>query len=58
MVEVNASSLDNWPTYDLKQLLKAINDAKKANKYLFIWDKQGSVNTFMQYKGYLANLGP
>merc|ERR1712045_786296 len=29
-----------------------------ANKYLFIWDKQGSVGTFMQYKAQLAPIGP
>ena len=47
-----------WPTYNLQQLEKAVNDAKIANKYLFIWDKQGAVATFMQYKGQLAPLGP
>ena len=47
-----------WPTYNLQKLDTAINNARTANKYLFIWDKQGSVGTFMQYKGQLAALGP
>ena len=33
-------------------------EAKEANKYLFIWDKQGQVATFMQYKAQLLSLGP
>ena len=57
MVEGN-SPFSEWPVYNLQQLQKAINDAKTAHKYLFIWDKQGSVGTFMQYKGQLASLGP
>ena len=35
-----------------------MNNARAANKYLFIWDKQGNVGTFMAYKGKLASLGP
>ena len=49
---------NSWPTFNLQQLEVAINAARAANKYLFIWDKQGSVGTFMQYKGRLASLGP
>ena len=41
----------SWPTFTLQQLETAIGNAKTAQKYLFIWDKQGSVGTFMQYKG-------
>ena len=47
-----------WPTYNLQQLDTAINNARQAGKYLFIWDKQGSVGTFMTYKGQLAAIGP
>ena len=45
---------NSWPRFSLQQLEVAINAARAANKYLFIWDKQGSVGTFMQYKGRLA----
>ena len=57
MVEGN-TPYQAWPTYTLQQLQKSISAAKEAKKYLFIWDKQGSVGTFMQYKGQLASLGP
>ena len=45
-----------WPTLSLGQLETACNEAHQNNKYLFIWDKQGNVGTFMQYKGQLAPL--
>ena len=32
--------------------------AVENNKYLFIWDKQGQVATFMNYKAQLVNLAP
>ena len=45
-----------WPTLSLGGLETACNEAHQSNKYLFIWDKQGNVGTFMQYKGQLAPL--
>ena len=57
MVEQSVSH-QNWPTYSLQRLEQAIQGAKDANKYLFIWDKQGSVGTFLNYKGHLASLAP
>ena len=35
-----------------------VEGARQAGKYLFIWDKQGSVGTFMNYKGMLASVAP
>ena len=52
------SAPTDWPVFSLQQLDSAIGQAKTANKYLFIWDKQGSVGTFMQYKGFPVSLGP
>ena len=57
MVEGNAPTM-NWPEYGLMKLESAIAEAHEAGKYLFIWDKQGSVGTFMTYKGQRAELGP
>ena len=57
MVEGNHPT-EAWPQHSLQQLQTAIVNAKEANKYLFVWDKQGSVGTFMQYKGQLAPLAP
>ena len=57
MVEGNEPT-SAWPTYGLRQMQRPIEEAKEAKKYLFIWDKQGSVATFMQYKAHLACLGP
>ena len=57
MVEGNIPSAE-WQTYSLQQLDTAINNARQAGKYLFIWDKQGSVGTFLQYKGKMAALAP
>ena len=28
-----------------------MNQARCAGKYLFVWDKQGSVGTYLEYKG-------
>ena len=36
--------------------MNIVNLAKEENKYLFIWDKHGSVATFMNYKAQLAPL--
>ena len=57
MVEGNVPTAE-WPTYSLQQLFTPIMEAKAAKKYLFLWDKQGNVATFMQYKASLAPLGP
>ena len=46
MVEGNVPH-HSWPTHGLQQLEHAIGSAKSAKKYLFIWDKQGNVGTFM-----------
>ena len=55
MVE-STLNFSKWHTYNLFDLYNAINQAKKSNKYLFVWDKQGSVATFMKYKGTLLSL--
>ena len=33
-----------------------VDKARDAGKYLFVWDKQGSVATFFKYKGHLAEI--
>ena len=48
----------SWPSHPLAKLVSMCEAAKDEKKYLFIWDQQGSVGTFMQYKGHLAPLGP
>ena len=35
-----------------------MNQASTTGKYLFIWDKQGSVGTYLQYKGRHVPLAP
>ena len=50
MVEGN-QPIAAWPTHGLQKLESVIAASMVARKYLFIWDKQGSVATFMQYKG-------
>ena len=57
MVEGNLPP-QNWPKHALGELVTCMNTARIARKYLFIWDKQGNVGTFMQYKACLAPLGP
>ena len=44
--------------HGLRSLELVVEEARKAGKYLFIWDKQGSVGTFMNYKGMLASVAP
>ena len=57
MVEGNIPA-QGWTTMGLGQLEQPINAAKTARKYLFIWDKNGNVATFMNYKAKLCDLGP
>ena len=45
-----------WSTHNLQQLDRVINATRMADKNLFIWDKQGNVGTFLQYKGMLCTL--
>ena len=46
MIEGNAPP-QLWPTKGLGELETLINAARQADKYLFIWDKQGGVGTSM-----------
>ena len=55
---VESSDTSSWDTAPLQQLEAKVGEAKQANKYLFIWDKQGNVGTFMQYKGQLCDIAP
>ena len=57
MVEGNVSTAE-WPVHGLQKLEIVVEEARAAGKYLFIWDKQGSVATFMNYKGHLASVAP
>ena len=53
-----ALDTSTWDRCEFKKLMPLLERAKEAKKYLFIWDKQGSLATFYQYKGCLAQLGP
>lgn len=57
MVEGN-NPIQTWPQKKLMELDSVINEAHNAGKYLFVWDKQGSVGTFLSYKGQIADIGP
>ena len=57
MVEGN-QPFSEWPVHKLQKLEQVVAAATNASKYLFIWDQQGHVGTFMKYKGSLASLGP
>ena len=57
MVEGNVPQ-EAWPVHNLQKLEIVVVAARNAGKNLFIWDKQGSVGTFMQYKGKLCSLAP
>ena len=58
MVEGAQVDTSSWEVHGLQKLVGLCETAKAQKKYLFIWDKQGSVATFMQYKGHLVQLGP
>ena len=45
-----------WTSFSLKELKQPVADALAAKKYLFIWDKNGSVATFMNYTASLCDL--
>ena len=47
-----------WRKVGLKQLVQIVQEARDNNQYCFIWDKQGSVATFMNIKGHLVSVGP
>ena len=57
MVEGNLP-IEAWPVHNLQKLDIVVGTAREAGKNLFIWDKQGNVATFMNYKGKLCDLGP
>ena len=46
MVEAGA-----WESFPLKDLVKQVEAARDAGKYLIIQDKSGNVGTFFRYKG-------
>ena len=46
------------PVKKLNQILTIPSDALQNNKYAIIWDKQGSVGTFMGYKMQFNDLMP
>ena len=49
-------SFHDWDTSGLMEVVAKMTEARDARKYLFIWDKQGGVATFYQYKGHLVEL--
>ena len=57
MVDGNAS-ISEWPKHALGEFVGLVEGTRNEGKYLFIWDKQGSVATFMQYKGFLCPMAP
>ena len=57
MVEGNMPA-QGWTSFNLGQLKQPVAAAHEAKKYLFIWDKNGSVATFMNYTASLCDLSP
>ena len=51
-----ANSAQNWETIDMRDLMNKVNQAQQAKKWLFIWDKQGTVATFYKYQQRLCDL--
>ena len=50
--------MPTWETFNLQQLVFAVDGAHNEKKYIFIHDKQGNVPMFMQYQKALFDFGP
>ena len=50
--------VESWESKPLKDLVHACDGAREDGKYIFIWDQQGQVPTFMRYQQRLIELGP
>ena len=55
MVEAAGAGPSSWPSFGLGELVKQVDAAREEGKYLFIWDKQGSVETFFTYQGKVSS---
>ena len=51
-------SSDSWETAALGALVTKVEAARDDGKYLFLWDKNGSVSMFFKYKGHLCDWAP
>ena len=49
--------VSSWETVSFAKLMQVTTQAKDEGKWLFIWDKQGSVGTFFTYKGVHCDFG-
>ena len=53
----SASATDSWEKKSLQQLVEATEKANLTDKkYCFVWDRNGNVPTFFNYKGQLVEL--
>ena len=46
--------LSNWEVKNIRALNKEAQSAAEQGKYLFIWDKLGTVSTYFRFQGSLC----
>ena len=54
---INLETTDNWERVDLRSLMSKVNEAAGAKKWLFVWDKLGTVSSFFRYQQRLCEFG-
>ena len=54
---INLETTDNWERVDLRSLMSKVNEAAGAKKWLFVWDKLGTVASFFRYQQRLCEFG-
>ena len=42
-----------WDSHSMRSLASEVRTAREEGKYLFIWDKNGSSDTYFKYQGTL-----
>ena len=48
------SNIDDWQRVGIRSIVQQTELAKAEGKWLFIWDKTNTLNTFFKYKGVLC----
>ena len=48
-MSTNTIEISAWETCSIRQLMTKVNEAVINKKWLFVWDKLGTANTFFKY---------
>mmetsp|Transcript_15170 Transcript_15170/g.19207 ORF Transcript_15170/g.19207 Transcript_15170/m.19207 type:complete len:129 (-) Transcript_15170:235-621(-) len=57
MMNINNVDTSRWESCSLRSIVSKMQEAKHTNKWLFIWDKIGTVATYFRYQARLCDYG-